>query len=208
MLKLKKSLLPKISVITATWQRHKELLRAIESVSDQTFADFEHIIVSDGPDPKLEGLLQNQNCKYVALGRNWRSFSGGLSPGASPRLVGTYIAAGEYIAYLDDDNVWLPDHLKTLLDALRSEKADWVYSKMQVLGPTGIKESVIGDGLPRQAMVDTNMLIHKTELIKNVNWKTDFYEDDWQLVETWMKQGRKFAWVNEITVNYYRRERE
>jgi len=207
-LKLKKSPLPKISVITATWQRHKELSRAIESVSEQTFTDFEHIVVSDGPDPKLEELLQNQNCKLISLGRNWRSFSGGLSPGASPRLVGTYIAAGEYIAYLDDDNVWLPNHLKILLEALRSNEADWVYSKMQVLGPTGIRESVIGDGLPRQAMVDTNMLIHKTELIKSVNWKTDYYEDDWQLVETWMKQGRKFTWVNEITVNYYRRERE
>lgn len=168
---------PKVSVITSTWRRHSQLLRAIDSVCDQTFIDWEHIIVSDGFDQVLEELLATRktwNYKYVSLGRNWQSFSGGLSPGASPRLVGTYLASGDYIAYLDDDNIWLPRHLEVLVKAIEAKKTDWAYSKMQVISPKGNKESIVGDGVPRLAAVDTNILLHSINLIRNVNWKTEF----------------------------------
>lgn len=205
--------MPKVSIITPTWQRHTELLRAINSVIGQTFADWEHIIVSDGPDNDLPEYLSSLyartlwNYKYVELGRNWKTFSMGGSPGATPRVVGTYLARGEYIAYLDDDNEWLPKHLQLLVNALECTKADWAYSSMQVYdGNTPVH--VVGDGIPKYGTIDTSILIHRAELLRSTNWKTDFYEDDWQLVQEWLKQGCTFAWVNEITVNYFRRKRE
>lgn len=203
--------IPKVSIITSTWQRHEQLLRAISSIRSQTFIDWEHIIISDGFDQILEDLLKCQpwwNYKYLSLGRNWRSFSGGLSPGASPKLVGTYIAAGDYIAYLDDDNAWLPHHLEVLVREIESKKVDWVYSKIQVINHLGMKEEIIGDGVPRHAAIDTNIVLHKVALIKKTNWKVDFYEDDWKLVQEWLKQGYSFSWADNITAHYYRRQSE
>ena len=61
----------------------------------------------------------------------------------------------------------------------------------------------MGDGVPVCGSIDTNVVMHKWELIKETNWRPEYYEDDWQLVEGWLKLGKTFSWVNKVTCNYY-----
>lgn len=196
----------KVSIITPTWNRRELLQHAIKSVQRQTFIDWEHIIISDGIDGLLAKSIRNlyrnypNKYKFVELGRNWRSTGRGDAPGVIPRNVGCYLSRGQYIAYLDDDNTWRPNHLQLLVGEI--EKGyDWVYSRMEQF-KDGVSVGFIGDGEPKLGQIDTNIIMHKWELFKEVIWKETHYWADWDMVHDWIELGKAWSWVNEITCNY------
>lgn len=194
----------KVSVITATWNRRNLLNRAIRSLGAQTYTDWEHIIISDGPDPALYKIFKWHQCKIVELGRNWHNASGGINYGGVPKYVANYLAGGDYIAYLDDDNEYCPHHLKTLVDKIE-EGYGFVYSKMDAYNYDGLYLNTVGDGKPRHTSIDTNIIMHRWDLIRIANWQDNVYADDWQLVEKWLNAGVKWAWVDAVTVKYHAR---
>jgi len=103
-------MLDKISVIIPTYNRANLLPRAIESVLRQTFKNFELIIVDDGSTDNTtevvkEFLKKDKRIKYIKLNKN-----SGVP--AHPRNIGIQNAVGEYIAFLDSDDEWLPEKLE------------------------------------------------------------------------------------------------
>lgn len=96
--------IPFISVIIPTYNRKDIILDAIQSVLSQTFKDFELIVVDDGSiDGTVEYLTSLQMPITIISKEN-----GGVS---SARNKGIEIARGDYIAFLDSDDVWLPEKL-------------------------------------------------------------------------------------------------
>jgi len=106
---------PEISVIIATYNRASSFLRyAIQSVLRQTVHQFELIVVDDASTDNTEEVVRSfrdPRILYVRLARHTGTPS-------IPRNVGTLISQGTYIAYLDDDNEYLPCHLEVLHNAL------------------------------------------------------------------------------------------
>lgn len=105
--------MPKVSVIIPVYNREKLLPRAILSVLNQTFKDFELIIVDDYSTDNTREVIKvfeekDKRVKSVFLEKN----SGGP---AYPKNAGFPLANGEYIAYLDSDDEWLPDKLERQL---------------------------------------------------------------------------------------------
>ncbi len=196
-----------VSVITSTWNRRDTLLtRSIPSVQLQTYHNIEHIIVSDGQDNILKQIFdisKIDNEKFVELGRNWRTFSYGKSYGAIPRLIGTYMAKGDYIAYLDDDNEFLPFHIEKLVSLIEEKNADFVYSKMQIIQNGKIIRE-IGSVPPIIGAIDTSIILHKAELLNVANWRPSGYADDWDLVSRWLDNNAKYAFLNEVTMTYHK----
>lgn len=78
---------------------------AVESVLNQTFSDFELIVVDDGSNDETEDLLQNYASRIVHLKQPNRGVS-------AARNLGINTARGRLIALLDSDDLWLPDKLK------------------------------------------------------------------------------------------------
>lgn len=104
---------PLVSVIVPTHNRPKMLAETLRSILAQTFRDFEIVVVNDaGPDVAdvVESLNGEGNITYVRHSRNR-----GL---AAARNSGIRVARGRYIAYLDDDDLYYPTHLETLVEAL------------------------------------------------------------------------------------------
>ncbi len=104
---------PLVSVVIPTYCRSALLRRAVQSILDQTFRSFEVIVVNDaGADvePVLRSLSCGETIRHVAHPVN-------LGPAAS-RNSGIRAARGKYIAYLDDDDVYYPDHLEALVQLL------------------------------------------------------------------------------------------
>lgn len=196
-----------VSVITSTWNRRDILLtRSIPSVQLQTYPNIEHIIVCDGSDNILRQIFdisKNDKEKFVELGRNWRTFSDGKSYGAIPRLIGTYIAKGDYIAYLDDDNEFLPSHIEMLVSLLEEKNVDFVYSKMQVIQNGEIVRE-IGSLPPIIGAIDTSIILHKAKLLNIANWRPSGYADDWDLVSRWLDNKAKYEFLNQVTMTYYK----
>lgn len=96
--------MPKVSVIISTHNRANFICQAVECVLGQTFKDIEIIVVDDGStDNTREALLKYASAiLYIYQENKGR---------AEARNAGVRLAKGEYIAFLDDDDIWLADKL-------------------------------------------------------------------------------------------------
>ncbi len=100
---------PKVSVIVPTVNRPKMLKNAVQSILGQTFQDFEIIVVNDAGE-NVGSIIQSFNDRRIQYISHLQNK--GL---AATRNTGIRNAKGKYIAYLDDDDVFLPNHLETLV---------------------------------------------------------------------------------------------
>lgn len=203
---------PLVSVITPTWKRHETLLDVcIPSVQRQTYPNIEHIIVSDGPDVFLESEVDEvadqlpYMLRFGDLGRNWHDFTGSTSIGAIPRRVGTYLSQGSYIAYLDDDDEYLPDHIESLVELIERENVDFVFSQMKRDWSDDRGDDVIGDGNILYGRVGTPMLLHKAECLQKVNWQTEGYGEDFTFYVDLVNAGYRWAFLPQVTSLYHKK---
>lgn len=121
---------PKISVIIPTFNRPALVQEAVASVRNQSAeVDFEIIVIDDGSTPPADQALRahREVIRYI-----WRK-NGGLN---SARNEALRLATGEYIALLDDDDVWLPWKTSLQLQALaRFPHAAFVHSNFFIWKP-------------------------------------------------------------------------
>jgi glycosyltransferase involved in cell wall biosynthesis len=102
-----------VSVISITYNRANFIGETIQSVLDQTYGDFEYIIVDDGSEDDTEAIingLKDSRIKYFKLEK-----TGYLS---KLRNFGLKKATGKYIAFIDSDDIWEKDKLKTQVEIL------------------------------------------------------------------------------------------
>jgi glycosyltransferase involved in cell wall biosynthesis len=102
---------PAVSVVITTYNRSALILDAIKSVEQQTWTDYELIVVDDGSTDDTRERLQ----PYVDRIRYLYQPNRGLS---SARNTGTSAARGRWLAYLDSDDVWLPAKLERQFQAV------------------------------------------------------------------------------------------
>lgn len=95
---------PRVSVIIPTYNRAQQTLRALRSVWSQTFTDYEVIVVDDGSIDDTATELERLGSRIRLI----KQPNGGVS---SARNRGIIEAAGDYLAFLDSDDEWLPEKL-------------------------------------------------------------------------------------------------
>ncbi|MBV2180181.1 MAG: glycosyltransferase [Castellaniella sp.] len=112
---------PLFSVVLTTYNRPDLLVDALSSLEAQQCTDFEVLLVNDCGSP-VEHLLSacSYPVSYIRQGRNQ-----GLS---AARNVGLKLACGRYVVYLDDDDVYLPDHLQRLAEVFSQYPDTLVYT--------------------------------------------------------------------------------
>lgn len=106
--------MPEVSVIIPTYNRANLLPRTIKSVLNQTYQDFEIIIVDDASTDNTKEIVygfHDDRIGYVKLSKNSGSSS-------RPRNIGLSGARGKFIAFLDSDDEWLPTFLARLVDRI------------------------------------------------------------------------------------------
>lgn len=114
---------PLVSVIIPTVNRPQMLLAAVKSVLAQTYQNIEVVVVNDGGEP-VEHLLQPLNaCGRITYLRNGKN-----RERCASRNTGIRAAQGTYIAYLDDDDLFYPDHVETLVRTLQSGPYQVAYT--------------------------------------------------------------------------------
>lgn len=126
--------LPSVSVITATRNRVDHLSRALESIASQTLTDFECIIVDDGSSPAARS---DERALIARYGPRFQLMTGTPddSPPSGPAAAknrGLAAATGEFLAFLDDDDLWIkPDYLAIAVHSLRDRRADFLFADAQ-----------------------------------------------------------------------------
>jgi len=122
---------PRVTVIIATYNWSSVLPYSIGSVLRQTFADFELLVVGDGCTDDSEQVvasIDDPRVRWINLPANTRHQSG-------PNNEGLRQARGELIAYLGHDDLWLPHHLQTHVQAIDASAAAMTYSLLFWLDP-------------------------------------------------------------------------
>ena len=109
---------PLFSVITPFYNSESTLARAVESILEQTERDWELILCDDGSFDSSAKVADSFSDNRIKIVRN--RFAKGA---AGARKTARFYARGRYIAYLDADDKWLPNHLATVKRCLRNHEA-------------------------------------------------------------------------------------
>ena len=189
-----------VTTVIPTYRRPEALAAAVRSALAQDVPEHTVIVVDDGgglpelpADPRLVAVSLRRNTGSVAVVRN----------------VGVRLARSPYVAFLDDDNTWRPDHLSVCLAALGTG-ADVVYTAVRRLRPDGTTLDVLSTPFDRVTLredcyVDTNALALRLD--RGVRFsrlprpRGRFPREDWELV--WrLSRSRRVVHVPEPTVAY------
>ncbi|MFM9840627.1 MAG: glycosyltransferase [Cyclobacteriaceae bacterium] len=160
--------MPLVSVVTCTYNRAHLIKETIQSVLNQTFQDFEYIIVDDGSDDNTEEVIQSyadSRLKYFKLERT----GGHLS---RLRNFSHTHCTGEFIAYVDSDDIWGKDKLEKQLAKLQRDlKIGFSFTDISIFNEDGIIRSSIynksGDfiGSVFPSMLRNELIICHTTLV-------------------------------------------
>jgi len=198
---------PAVSVIVPTYNRAALMRRAVASVLGQTFSDLELIVVDDasGDDTaRLPDIVRDPRLRYLR-----QTQRGGAS---AARNAGIAAARGAFVAFLDSDDVWLPDKLERQVPLLAAAPAGvaLVYGGLLRLEPDRAPQylfndlGAIGEFDPMPAILRYNDNCHSmTWLVRRATLAAagGFDEslplwEDWELMIRLAKLGRFMA-VNE-----------
>src|ERR1700738_1594603 len=123
--------MPRVSVIIPIYNGGATIERALKSVFEQTFTDFEIVVVDDGSTDDTPSVLARFGDRIRVI----RQPNRGL-PGA--RNAGVAVSRGELLALIDHDDRWLPQKLELTVRALLDNPgAALVYSDMIVVNEAG-----------------------------------------------------------------------
>ena len=128
---------PAVSVVIATYNRSRVLRHAIQSVRGSSFTDWELIVVGDAcTDDTAECVASfgDTRIRFVNL-------TGRCGDQSEPNNHGVALSGGRYVAFLNHDDLYLPDHLGTCVAELESGDADFVWGACAMVTPNAESES-------------------------------------------------------------------
>ena len=170
-----KNRVPKVTVLMAGYKSNKEYLsQALESIKNQTFTDFEVVFVDDGCDTEIIELLNEYGANFdINIIKN--DMNMGLPKSLNKGLKH---ARGKYIARFDDDDIMLPDRLKTQVSFMdNNPQYAGCWTEYEVINDKGkiIRKSKIGQPDFVKTFVSKgnccchSSLMLKNEILKSVN---------------------------------------
>ncbi|PKV62784.1 glycosyltransferase family 2 protein [Pontibacter ramchanderi] len=220
------TLKPKVSIITCFFNTEQFIVEAIESVLSQTFTDWELLLIDDGSTDASTQIAKGYASKYPGHIRYYEHaahINKGLS---ASRNKGLSEASGDLIAFLDADDVWLPDYLLNQVNLMEQlsvtmvcEATEYWYSwsdasKEDKHTPVGVNASTVYN--PPQLMLSLyplntgaapcmcSILIRKDALLKHGGFDESFtgmYEDQIFLSKIYMNEP---IYVSHLCNNRYR----
>jgi glycosyltransferase involved in cell wall biosynthesis len=166
---------------TAARDREQKIIRAVNSVIGQSFQDFEIIVVSDGCDKtvQLMSTIERVDCYYIPKSKIWSG---------EPRNTGIEAAKGDYIVYLDIDDLWGKDHLKNINKGLSDY--DWVWFDDIRYAPITDEWYVNPCIIDRSGYHGTSNICHKRSL--PYRWDHAGYAHDYYFIKN-LRQNHNCA---------------
>lgn len=198
-----------ISIILPTYNRARTIKRAVISVLEQTYEDLELLIIDDGSTDNTKEIvsqIKDARVRYIELEQNHGA--------CKARNRGITEAMGEYIAFQDSDDEWLPEKLEKQLNAMHKYNADIVYCAMRRYSPSGEKwekyPRIVLDydrDIRRQFLVE-NMAGCVALLIKKTCFQEEKFDETMPRLQDWDLMVRfagkfKIIYLDKLLINSY-----
>jgi glycosyltransferase involved in cell wall biosynthesis len=129
---------PLVSVVIPFYNRVDWLCEAVESVLNQTYDNFEIIVVNDGSTEKMDDFLYKYGDKIIYRYKE----NGGA---ATARNLAMEIATGDYIAFLDSDDIWLPEKTEKQITFMEESGAMWSHTGFYYWNPDTNKITIVNN---------------------------------------------------------------
>lgn len=200
---------PKVSVVIATHNHAHFLPECLASVKSQIYQDYEVIVVNNGSTDNTEEVVKK--LAWDKLRYHYQNDTGSV---AGPRNTGIKLAQGEYVAFLDSDDLWFANKLDRVMRTfIENSGIDIISHDMLIFINDKPNVNIIGRVGPlnpdmfKQLLTVRNGLIGSaTVLAKKVLNKIGGFDESKDCVhaedyEAWLKiayQGYKFHFINEI----------
>lgn len=159
---------PVVSVVIPTYNRLSFLKDAIASVMAQTYNNWELVIVDDG---STDGTKENlQYCDDKRIKVFCVAHCGNI---AALRNAGVAASTGEWVAFLDSDDVWLPEKLVKQLAILEHSKGLWCYSGFEMMNeaganiaPRSFRFSALNGWITKALLINTTSVLISSLLLQ------------------------------------------
>ncbi|MFE5220291.1 MULTISPECIES: glycosyltransferase family 2 protein [unclassified Streptomyces] len=191
-----------VATVIATHRRPDQLRAAVRSALAQTVRDQIVVVVDDGAG--LTELPYDPRLFAVSLARN-------TGVAGVVRNVGIRLTRSRYVAFLDDDNLWEPDHLERALAVLEAPGGpDGVYTALRRVLPDGTERDVLSVPFDRrraarESFLDTNAFVaRRTRGLRFSRLRRTpevLPREDWELVHRYSR-GHRVCHVPHATVRY------
>jgi glycosyltransferase involved in cell wall biosynthesis len=202
--------MPEVSVLVPTRGRWPLLRETLESALAQIGVRIEIVVVDDGSADETAARLAEANEPRIRVHRHEGRYGE-----AASRNLALDLARGEWVAFLDDDDLWAPDNLRVKLELLRASSADFAYSRVVMIDERNTPQYVFdlpetGTILPRllEASVipgGPSNLVTRASLVREVGGFDERFARvaDWDLFIRLAAAGRAVA--SERVLVAYRR---
>jgi len=145
---------PRVSVIIPSYNTATMIATCLDSVFAQSYRDFEAIVVNDGsPDtPQLESVLQPYLPRIVYVRQENKRCAGARNTAISK-------SRGEFLAFLDSDDSWLPNHLASQMGLFQNDpQLDLVYADAEMISD-GVRRKTFMERSPSEGSATFEALI-------------------------------------------------
>jgi Glycosyl transferase family 2/Glycosyl transferases group 1 len=188
---------PLLSIITTVYDRVQCLDDCLTSLENLTYRNFEHLIVADAPEPSiLQELAEVIERHPTANNRLFANLAERHNDwGIAPAAAGLAMSTGKYVAFLSDDNGYLPDHFEPLIAALeRDANLGFAYSSCLYAG-----RHVLRRPRPCAGGIDLGQPVLRRETLdRHLNGTLPFAEFgwDWRMIERLLRARVRYTHID------------
>lgn len=188
-----------ISVIMPTFMHEQFIARAIQSVQCQTYKDWELIVVNDGSSDATESIVN----QFLIDSRIHYIYQDNSGPSCA-RNKGLEHSNGDYIAYLDSDDIYLANHLEVRHKMIKEHDVDLVFGPVWDIKPS-LRKIYHGE----LADTDTGcvlplMVMHKRFCLSVGLFDSNIvFEEDLDLFLRMKKYYKVYQFFDPVTAEYY-----
>jgi len=173
--------MPLVSVVIPTYNRKEYICIAIDSVLSQSFKNIEIIVIDDGSEDETHILLRkySSKIKYIYIKHTGHP--------SIPRNIGIDLSHGDYIAFLDSDDLWLPEKLINQIEILKLDEDICLLCNNALMVKDNIKLDAlylksyqkIMNGYLLKNLIKDNFVITSTSIIKKlILLKSGLFSED------------------------------
>jgi len=200
-----------VSIIIPTFNRCQILAKTLKSIFNQTYKDYEIIVISNGSTDDTQDVVscfKDDRLRYIVQ-------KGSGSP-ASPRNTGIKASRGELIAFCDDDDIWLPDKLEKQVRFLQEnlnydicctkmkrfdDASEWTNPDEEAKESLSSLDLLYRNSVPLSSLIVRKKILTKCEGLFDEG-KEIFGAEDYELILRLSKKSHIFC-IQEHLILYY-----